>query len=161
MTSAGALWCWGDNASGDLGDGTSNSRLVPVRVAASGVAAVFASDETTCAQSTTGGVQCWGDDGYGELGDGLASGSSATPVDVFPGLSSGVRAVALNDARDACALSSAGGVLCWGYNDFGQIGNGTSGQTSGVNDAPVPTSVVGLSSGVAAIATGYPLSRAP
>ena len=70
ITTSGSVKCWGDNRDGQLGDGTKVNRLTPVEVQglASGVIAVAAGYNHTCALATTGGVKCWGDNRYGRLG---------------------------------------------------------------------------------------------
>ena len=68
----GALYCWGLNASQQLGDGTTTPRPQPTQVygLSSGIAAVAAGSFHTCAMTTTSDVKCWGDNVYGQLGDG-------------------------------------------------------------------------------------------
>ncbi|MBI4484466.1 MAG: hypothetical protein HY655_00505, partial [Acidobacteria bacterium] len=62
LTADAGLRCWGANASGQLGDGTTDQRLAPVDISGldSGVVAVSAGNAHTCALTTTGRVQCWG-----------------------------------------------------------------------------------------------------
>ncbi len=72
---------------------------------------------------TATGVKCWGLNLDGRLGDGTTT-SRTQPADVS-GLAAGIVAVAAG-AEHTCALTAAGGVKCWGYNAFGQLGDGTT-----------------------------------
>ena len=123
ITSGGGLRCWGFNGSGALGDGSTANRTMPVDVVGlgSGVVAVAAGFGHTCAIKAGGGVKCWGANNYGQLGDDSTT-NRTTPVDVA-GLGAGAIAIAAGYSH-TCALTAAGNVLCWGQNDFGQIGNG-------------------------------------
>ena len=146
-SAAGGAWCWGMNIAGQLGDGSNTDRDVPIPVTGlgSGVMSVGAGTQHSCAVTTGGAVSCWGQNLSGELGD-SANTPSNVPVPVT-GLGSGVAAVAVG-SQHTCALTDAGGVWCWGANNAGQLGNGT---TTGSN---VPVAVSGLGSGVAQIAAG-------
>ncbi|MBK7660375.1 MAG: choice-of-anchor D domain-containing protein [Betaproteobacteria bacterium] len=101
----------------------------------------------TCALTTVGGVKCWGSNGLGQLGDNQISGNqSLVPVDV-PGLASGVTAIAAG-LEHMCAIAAGGAVKCWGKNSGGQLGDNSRTQRT------APVGVVGLESGVTAIAGG-------
>jgi len=149
---SGGARCWGTNGDGAVGDGTRTNRSTPTAVSglSSGVKLVSVGYVHTCALTTAGGVECWGENVHGELGDGTAT-NRLTPVNVT-GLSSGVVAIATgldHSHRDhTCALTTAGGVECWGDNTYGELGDGTN------TDRHVPTTVSGLASGVAAIFAG-------
>jgi alpha-tubulin suppressor-like RCC1 family protein len=149
LTRAGGLKCWGSNEWGQLGDGTTTDRHTPVAVSRlrSGVTAVAAGGAFTCALIASGGVKCWGANTYGQLGDNKACGEQCqTPVNV-PGLASGVVAISAGGGH-ACAAMSGGGVKCWGINDFGQLGDGST------TERDTPVDVSGLGSSVVAIAAG-------
>jgi alpha-tubulin suppressor-like RCC1 family protein len=149
LSETGGLQCWGHNLTGQVGDGTSgNSRAAPVAVSglSSGVAQVAGGFDHTCARIAGGTVKCWGDNTYGQAGDGTEENQRETPVNVI-GLT-GITQIATGGFH-TCALTSGGGVKCWGNNFNGQVGDGTSG-----NRRPNPTDVSGLTSGVAAITAG-------
>jgi alpha-tubulin suppressor-like RCC1 family protein len=145
LTSAGGVVCWGYNPYGQLGDGTTDMRPTPVLVSgdASGATAIAAGGLQTCALTRAGAVECWGYNGSGQLGDGTTT-DRHTPVAVS-GLASGVAAIAPGGAH-TCALTTAGGVICWGWNRRGQLGDGTT------TDRHTPVAVSGLASGVKVIA---------
>jgi alpha-tubulin suppressor-like RCC1 family protein/endonuclease/exonuclease/phosphatase family metal-dependent hydrolase len=146
LTSSGGVKCWGANRVGQLGDGTTTDRLTPVEVTglASGVRAISAGGEHTCALTAQGGVKCWGFLMFAP--DYLTSTHSSTPVDVI-GLASGVSAISVGEIS-ICALTAGGGVKCWGSNDRGILGDGTT------IDRGTPGDVSGLTSGVSAISMG-------
>lgn len=149
LTGTGSVKCWGSNDNGQLGDGTTTRRLVPVTVSGltSGVAAIAAGGEHTCALTSAGGVKCWGNNSLGQLGDGTVI-NRLTPVSVS-GLTSGVVAIATGGSH-TCALTSAGGVKCWGSNFNGELGDGTWDPFW----RPTPVNVTGFASGAVAIAAG-------
>jgi alpha-tubulin suppressor-like RCC1 family protein len=140
--------CWGDNEWGQLGNGTTTGMLVPVDVysLSTGAKAVTTGANHSCAVTTSGGIKCWGDNEVGQLGDGTRT-NRLTPVDVI-GLTTGVLAVSAG-SNYTCALVSNGGVKCWGINNNGELGDGTT------TIRLTPTNVIGLTSGVTDFAAGY------
>jgi alpha-tubulin suppressor-like RCC1 family protein len=154
LTAGGGVKCWGSNSHGQLGDGTATSRTTPVDVIGlgSGVVAIAAGSWHTCALTAGGGVKCWGSNFYGQLGDWTTT-DRTTPVDVI-GLGSRVVAIAATPTATVvggwhtCALTVGGGVKCWGWNMYGQLGDGTT------TSRTTPVDVIGLGSGVVAIAAG-------
>jgi alpha-tubulin suppressor-like RCC1 family protein len=148
LSTSGGVKCWGSNGDGRLGDGTTTQRSTPVDVTGltSGVAAVSAGGLHTCALTTSGGVKCWGYNFNGQIGDGTST-ARTTAVDVT-GLTSGVSAVSTGQSH-SCALTTAGGVKCWGYNLYGQLGDGST------TDRLTAVDVTGLTSGAAAVSSGY------
>ena len=159
LTAAGGVKCWGYNSYGEVGNGTFTSGVgVPVDVngLTSGVAQISAGGLHTCAVTISGGAKCWGYNYEGALGTGTHTLSSpygiATPVDVV-GLTTGV--AQLTAGYTSCALTTSGGVKCWGSNYYGSLGNGTMHQSPPYG-IPTPVDVNGLTSGVAQVrATTY------
>jgi alpha-tubulin suppressor-like RCC1 family protein len=155
----GGVMTWGNNTVGQLGDGTETGPELcpsgseskpcsrsPVEVSGvSGAVAVANGFEYTLALLSDGKVMAWGENGVGELGDGERGGGSDVPVEVKK--LSGVVAIAAG-AEFNLALLSDGKVMAWGYNESGQLGDGTHKLFS-----DVPVEVKGLSE-VVAIAAG-------
>lgn len=148
LTAAGGVQCWGDNSSGQLGDGTNTRRPLPVDVMGltSGVAAIAAGGYHTCALTTAGNVKCWGANWGGQLGNATNTAAN-TPVAVT-NLTSNVTAISAGYDH-TCALTSSGGVKCWGANGSGKLGDGTTANRS------VPVDVSGLAAGGTTIASAY------
>ena len=123
LTSAGAAYCWGSNSDGQLGDGTTTTRLMPTAVITPGgvtFASLTGGQHHTCGLTAAGAAYCWGDNGFGQLGDGTTT-TRLTPIAVtMPG---GVTFASLTVGQThACGRTSAGAAYCWGGNVNGELG---------------------------------------
>ncbi|MEU7982831.1 cell wall anchor protein [Micromonospora sp. NPDC049081] len=139
VVGTGYAVAWGFNGAGEVGDGTSdNFRPIPVRVCAvgetapcdrflNGVSALAAGAFHSMALLGSGSVVSWGYNVEGQIGDGtrdnhrVCAEGQVAPCDRFL---YGVRHIAANGFHSLAQLSS-GGVLAWGYNGYGQLGDGT------------------------------------
>jgi alpha-tubulin suppressor-like RCC1 family protein len=143
-TTSPAVLCWGDNSSGQLGNGTLASRSMPERISGSavGVAEVAAGRFFACVRFSSGKVSCWGQNSFGVLGG--APARNPTPVEI-PGIDD---AIQISGGHEhACVLRSNRGVSCWGSGQWGQLGQGAEA------DSPAPVDVMGISN-ASAIVTG-------
>ncbi|MEN9574272.1 MAG: Hemolysin, plasmid [Verrucomicrobiota bacterium] len=138
----GTVWAVGNNAAGQLGDGTFTTRSTPVQVAGlTGIIQIAANFEQSFALQSDGSLWAWGYNANGELGDGTTTARS-TPVQVLTGV------IHVSVGRNhAVAVKSEGTVWTWGYNAYGQIGDGTT------TDRHAPVQVSGLT-GVTKVAAG-------
>ncbi len=133
LRSDDTLACWGDNALGTLAappTATPTASAAPV-AGVTNVQQVVVGYRHTCALLRDRTVVCWGKNSLGELGRGAASPCEAAPAPVM-GLSdvAQITAHSPNDGAveggHTCALRRDGAVLCWGKNDLGQLGDGTT-----------------------------------
>ncbi|MCN9243592.1 Ig-like domain repeat protein [Streptomyces sp. RY43-2] len=133
---------WGNNDFGQLGDGTTTSSSMPINVhLPSGVqlTAIAAGSFHSLALTTDGHVLAWGNNGYGQLGDGATTNRS-TPVEVL--LPAGVQVTAISGGQyHSLALTSDGRVFAWGYNAYGQLGDGTTTNRSTPVEVHLPAGV--------------------
>ncbi|WP_158617609.1 MopE-related protein [Corallococcus sp. CA049B] len=141
----GTVWARGFNGQGQLGDGTTTSRLTFAQVLGlTGVVAIAAGNHHSLALKQNGTVWAWGSNAQGQLGDGTTT-NRLTPIQV-PGLT-GVKALTAI-LFHTLALKQDGTVWGWGWNYSGQLGDGTT------TDRFTPVQAPGLT-GVTALATGY------
>lgn len=144
---SGGVKCWGANDQGQLGDGSTDESAEPVAVVGldSGVVAVAAGEQNSCALLASGAVKCWGKNDFGQLGDDSEVESSPEPVDVA-GLTDAASIAA--GLTHVCVVTTTKAMKCWGSNLYAELGLGSSG-----NGAHTPGAVPDLTN-VASIATG-------
>lgn len=121
LSAGGALECWGDNQSGQLGR-RGGSEPTPLPVAPGRTfAEISAGLSYTCGVEASGQVYCWGDNANAQLGDG-----SRTPQPLPNPVAADVRFRSVSaGSGHTCGLSREGSIFCWGSNSYGQIGDGT------------------------------------
>ena len=174
----GNAYCWGDNSYGQLGfDSSNDSSLFPMEVWAwngggttfQQATSVSAGSDSSCAVDSSGYAYCWGHNYFGQLGNGASSSDKLQPVQVYAtGSSTSIPAGTLLTGaaqvsvgpEHACAYLSyttGGGMFhffhndadCWGYNDTGQLGNGT------LDDSSNPVTAISASlNGVTEVSAG-------
>lgn len=124
LATGGAVWCWGRNEHGQLGDGTTVDRSSPVAVVGlgSGVRAVSAGASHACALTLRGTARCWGHNALGQLGDGTTK-ERLIPTEVV-GLGAEVKSLEAGYGY-TCGVTTGAQAKCWGDNTDGQLGDGT------------------------------------
>ena len=151
LASTGAVYCWGNDTSGQLGNNSTTNSGVPLAVSTAGVLSgavitqVAAGQFSTCGLAATGLSYCWGDDTSGQLGNNTDSTQSTVPVAV---VSSGVLATTfLTEVAvgqySACGMDITGLAYCWGSGSSGQLGNNSTAE----KDVPVAVTTSGALSG--------------
>ncbi len=137
------VWCWGQNDRGQLGDGSRIDRRAPVRVAVPGTLRALSTGLAhACALDSAGAAWCWGANDRGQAGVGSAERDALTPSRV--GGDAMFRAIA-GGWQHTCALDTRERPWCWGRNDDGRLGDGTTADQPEpvlVADAPRLTSLV-------------------
>ena len=139
LTSDGTAYCWGSNASGQLGDSTFTLQSAPVRVAtALKFTSIDAGAAHTCALTSSGIAYCWGSNSRGQLGDSTTTSRSA-PVAVVGGhIFKAILAGGFSIGH-TCALTTDDAAYCWGDNERGQLGRGGA----NLGSQPTPALVLG------------------
>jgi prepilin-type N-terminal cleavage/methylation domain-containing protein len=138
IASDNQIYCWGNNDYGQLGNNSTTNSSVPVAVYTSGVlsgkttTSVSASGNDTCAIASDNQTYCWGYNYYGALGDNSTT-NRRVPVAVYTsGVLSGKTTTSVSNGGDnhTCAIASDNQIYCWGNNDYGQLGNNSTTDSS-------------------------------
>jgi alpha-tubulin suppressor-like RCC1 family protein len=149
LATGGAVWCWGLNSRGQLGNDTTINTNTPVAVTGPSplnFASISSGYDFICGVVTGGAINCWGENGYGQLGNGTNT-DSDFPVVVsgtlnFASVSAGLGSV--------CGVTTQGAAYCWGNNSSGQLGNGST------DNSTVPVAVAGgLVFSTVSVGSGY------
>jgi len=139
LDSAGVAYCWGGNIFGELGDGSTTDSASPVAVDVTGALAgqtltqiAAAGEFHTCALDRSGSAYCWGLNNAGQLGDGSANGSIVPVAVDRSGVLAGkvLTQIAAGGGFHTCAVDASGAAYCWGFNDLGQLGSGSTADSS-------------------------------
>ena len=145
----GLVASWGRNTDGEIGDGTSTQRTSPVAIGVTpfgnaSVIQVAGGVNHSCALDVNGRVWCWGLGNNGQLGDNTGVQRLTQTAVLSSGALAGKSVVQIAAGQaHTCAMTADGGVYCWGYNFYGQLGDGTSFQ----RNAPVAVSTSGALAG--------------
>ena len=163
----GTVWTWGYNGSGQLGNNTTTSSSSPLEVVSptgtgylTGIVAISAGHDHSLALRNDGTVWAWGSNPYGQLGNSTVT-NSLIPVQVFTnaaGTSALTEVVAIGAGwYHSLAVDQFGQAWAWGYNGYGQLGNGTAKNSEYAIDAGLTNAAVvsgGYQHSVAVDATG-------
>lgn len=150
----GTLWCWGANFSGQIGngeEGLNRKSLAPEQITSyADWTWIQAGDSHTCGLRADGSAWCWGNNVMGQLGDGTET-NHPLPQLVAPD-TPGTKWAAIDAGYyHTCGIRDNRSMWCWGDNQFGQLGVGT---TSGMGDKRLEPAHVGATSDWAQIALG-------
>lgn len=125
LTDKGAVFCWGANERSQLGTSDRTRNLIPNKVyEVSNAVEIAAGSDFACARISDGGIACWGRGDLGQTGDGFTETQDRIFATRVPTISNAIGITA--GQSHACALTKDKSVQCWGSNDYGQLGNGTS-----------------------------------
>jgi alpha-tubulin suppressor-like RCC1 family protein len=161
LDSNGNVWTWGRNHNGQLGDGTTDNRYTPAQVGISNVVDIAAGYSHTVALDSDGNVWAWGYNGVGSVGDGTTANRLAPvkvkvltdPVEYLTGVVSiaagGYHTLAVKDDGTTST------VWAWGWNGYGQLGDGTIDNRLAPVQVKVSTDPVEYLTGVVSIAGGH------
>ena len=142
----GTLWAWGSNINGQLGDGTTENKNTPTQIGTdSNWKTVIAGGSHTMAMKKDGTLWAWGFNSNGNLGDGTTIHKSI-PTQI--GTDSDWKFITMNNNGSSFAIKNNGTLWAWGYNFYGQLGDGTT------TNKTIPTQV-GTATDWKTVTAGY------
>lgn len=134
LTAAGRLYCWGFNSSGQLGDGTTNSRAHAISPLGDTVVKSFGLGiRFACATTEDDVTHCWGENDYGQVDPSAGTADVRTPVVRFPSNGFVPASFALGNEH-GCALDDEGRAFCWGRNSYSQLGRETAEEAADIGE---------------------------
>ncbi|MEO7387205.1 MAG: RCC1 repeat-containing protein, partial [Gammaproteobacteria bacterium] len=148
LLAGGTARCWGRGVEGQLGTGGFGSSSVPLAVVniSSRIVSLGAGASHTCAVIEGGASRCWGRNANGQVGNGTVVGNLPLPLLV---VGIGAAIAVTGGFEHSCALLVEGDTKCWGLNDGGQLGIGTSGGATQRSGTPLTVNgaIIGLDAG--------------
>jgi alpha-tubulin suppressor-like RCC1 family protein len=149
LSTGGSVSCWGISFEGELGDGTGNSSDTPVAVSGlTDVTQLVAGESHVCALRSNGEVWCWGDNEYGATGSYYDLTNAKSGYQLAPHLVNvGAAAQITAGSQHTCALLRDNSVMCWGYNDYGELGQISAADQYGFHTSAEAVKVAGIGAG--------------
>ncbi|MBL0226589.1 MAG: carboxypeptidase regulatory-like domain-containing protein [Geobacteraceae bacterium] len=146
VKSDGTLWAWGPGASGQLGIASTINKNYPVAVSGSPWASVAAGTFHSAGLKADGSLWTWGNNGNGQLGCGGSCSATNAPQQILAGTT--WLSAAIGDFHTA-AVKSDGTLWAWGYNGYGNLGDGTTTQSTS------PVAITTAGNDWLAVSAGY------
>ncbi|MCI9389386.1 MAG: hypothetical protein HFH54_06895 [Lachnospiraceae bacterium] len=131
ITNNGDLYCWGSNGYGQVGNGSTNGQTVPIKVLSNVKSFNFSDADTAfgevsvAAITNNGDLYCWGSNGCGQAGDENTE-KQTRPKKILENVVSVELSSSMRDCVSIAAITESGDLYCWGYNAYGQVGNGNT-----------------------------------
>ncbi len=123
VTTDGDLYCWGYNEYGQVGNGSTKDQLVPVKILSNIMSVSFTTSWSVAALTTNGDLYCWGRNMYGQVGNGSTK-DQLVPVKVLDNVAFVSNSTI--EHNTIAAITKNKDLYCWGYNECGQVGNGST-----------------------------------
>jgi alpha-tubulin suppressor-like RCC1 family protein len=158
LLAGGVVRCWGLGVSGQLGSGSTTNLMDQPRERPSAVrlgnpaVAISSAAAHTCAILRSGALQCWGNGDLEQLGPMARGRRMDAPGEAPARVPLGAKARSLaqgSDAQHACAVIAGGGIRCWGYDNVGQAGSGSSREAIGITAVRLGARAAGVAVGEA------------